>query len=64
MCYYNSVRVKKDDLILLVQEDKKIREYENMMQSGFEYNNCPVVLDKKGANCWRAGPLGVYPLLV
>jgi putative SOS response-associated peptidase YedK len=47
MCYYDGVRVKREDYILLTKEAELIAEYDNQMQSGFEYSSWPVVAAKK-----------------
>jgi hypothetical protein len=47
MCYYNGVRVTREDYILLTKKNELIAEYDNQMQSGFEYGSWPVVAVKK-----------------
>ncbi len=47
MCYYNGIRVAKGEYAKLMKEDILLAKYDRPLQSGFSYENWPVILDKK-----------------
>jgi putative SOS response-associated peptidase YedK len=47
MCYYNGVKVKREEITLFTEDYKKIEDFERDLQSGFAYEKWPVILDKK-----------------
>jgi len=47
MCYYNTVKIKADAIELAAQHSDAFSQYQTQLQSGFEWGNWPVILDKK-----------------
>lgn len=48
MCYYNGVKVKKEDISFFIEDYAAIENFERDLQSGFEYQSYPIALKKKG----------------
>jgi putative SOS response-associated peptidase YedK len=46
MCYYNRVKVNKEALSAILNEEIAIEEFERSLQSGFEFGAWPIVIDK------------------
>lgn len=46
MCYYNRVKINREELKYILEEDIDFPEFERSIQSGFEYSSWPIVLDK------------------
>lgn len=55
MCYYNGIRVSKDDRIRLLEIEKDLRKFElnRPMQSGFDYDTWPVIKPVAGCKDWE-----------
>ena len=55
MCYYNGLRVTKTEFIRLLDIEKDIRGYKDLLyrpvQKGFEYGDWPVILPESRG--WR-----------
>jgi putative SOS response-associated peptidase YedK len=47
MCYYNGAKVKAEEIMLFTEDYKLIEDFDRDLQSGFEYEKWPVILDKK-----------------
>lgn len=56
MCYYNSIRVSKTEIIRLKNEEKQLSAYRQILwrpkQSGFEYGDWPVIKPSVDYNTW------------
>lgn len=48
MCYYNGVKVKKEEISFLMEDTKLIENFERSLQSGFDFQPYPVAVKKKG----------------
>ncbi len=48
MCYYNGVRVKRDELLNMVQWEQHQQEIIKDLVSGFDYDNYPIITAHKG----------------
>jgi putative SOS response-associated peptidase YedK len=48
MCYYNGVKVKREEISALIEDYTLIENFERELQSGFEYQSYPVAVKKKG----------------
>ena len=47
MCYYNGVKVKKDEISFLIEDTRLIENFERDLQSGFDYQPYPIALKQK-----------------
>lgn len=48
MCYYNGIKVKKEEISFLIEDTKLIENFERSLQSGFDYADYPIARKQKG----------------